>query len=403
MAAVACVDTATMVQVTREVSATQPSQLPPQATQPSQAPLQASYTPTVPHFTHPDDPPGNGASIPDSDSSLTARNHHAQSGDNFNANLFERPFNANSMDVYFPQVDIQKASMANGSPWIYGSISVKGPDPTSGQLDASYAFELDLNKDGRGDALIVANNPVQGDWTTDGVQVFVDPDHQVGGNAPIHAEIMPQGNGYEQKVFENGLGADPDLAWVRVAPEQPNTVWFAFKSSLISNAPKWMWGAWAQHGGLHPEFFDYNDHFTAFQAGSPLAGDSNYPIKELAEMDNTCRWVIGFIPTGSEPGICPPASLSSDSTPVPPSINSDTTLTPTNYLPPAMMITLTPTLPVHKNYPLVTATNTINPKVLSMTQYVQTMQAQTAAAAKPTLFIPPFITVPVITGMAPRK
>jgi hypothetical protein len=30
-----------------------------------------------------------------------------------------------------------------------------------------------------------------------------------------------------------------------------------------------------------------------------------YPIKALAEVDNTCRWAVGFTPTGSEPGICP--------------------------------------------------------------------------------------------------
>ena len=65
-----------------------------------------------------------------------------------------------------------------------------------------------------------------------------------------------------------------------------------------------MWGAWAQMGGLHPELFDYNDHFTLAQAGDPFPGNANYPIKALAELDNTCRWAVGFTPNGSEPGLC---------------------------------------------------------------------------------------------------
>jgi hypothetical protein len=182
---------------------------------------------------------------------------------------------------------------------------LKGTDPASSQLNASYALELDLNLDGRGDLLVVANQPAQGDWSTDGVQVFQDPANDVGGNIPLQPEVLPQGNGYEQKVFDAGQGADPDLAWARVDPAKPNVVWFAFKSTLINNAQKWMWGAWAQNGGLHPELFDYNDHFTLAQAGYPIPGNPNYPLKALAELDNTCRWAVGFNPSGNEPGLCP--------------------------------------------------------------------------------------------------
>jgi hypothetical protein len=64
-----------------------------------------------------------------------------------------------------------------------------------------------------------------------------------------------------------------------------------------------------------PAFFDYNDYFTSAEAGSPVSGSSTYPLKELALVDNTCRWSVGFEPTGNEPGVCftPPTP-----TPIPP-------------------------------------------------------------------------------------
>jgi hypothetical protein len=263
-----------------------------------------SQTATVTHLSTPGTPSGYGAYLYDSNSSVTASLHRPQGGDYFNINLFERPFNTTTQDTYFPQVDILQTSMQNGSPWVYGSITLDGTDTSTNQLDASYALELDLDLDGRGDVLVVANNPAQGSWSTNGVQVFEDPDNDVGGNLPLQSEALPQGNGYEQKVFDSGQGADPDLAWSRVDPAKPNVVWFAFKPALINNASRWLWGAWAQMGGLHPELFDYDDHFTLIQAGNPFPGNPNYPLKALAELDNTCRWAVGFAPTGIEPGLC---------------------------------------------------------------------------------------------------
>jgi hypothetical protein len=137
----------------------------------------------------------------------------------------------------------------------------------------------------------------------------------VGHNTPVRSDPPQTGNGYDELVFDQGKGADPDLAWARVASTKPNEVWFAFKSSLIQNSGEFLWGAWAQNGGLHPDWLDYNDHFTHDQAGSPLPGINQYPMKELAEMDNTCRWTVGFTPLGNEPGLCP---LPPTPTPVPP-------------------------------------------------------------------------------------
>jgi hypothetical protein len=56
---------------------------------------------------------------------------------------------------------------------------------------------------------------------------------------------------------------------------------------------------------LDPALFDFNDHMTHAQAGAAEASLENfYPIKGLAELDNTCSMAIGFEPRGNEPGLC---------------------------------------------------------------------------------------------------
>jgi hypothetical protein len=338
------------------------------------------------HLTHPGAPPAYGPTIMDVDSSVTAAQHYPPSGDIFNNNLYERPFNANTQDTYFPQVDILQSSMVNGSPWVYGSITLKGIDPSTNQLDGSYALELDLNMDGRGDLLVVANNPAQGDWSTDGVQVFVDANHDVGGNTPLHPDVAATpGDGYEQKVFDAGVGTDPDLAWSMVSAIQPNVVWIAFKSDLINNTNMWMWGAWAQNGGLHPELFDYNDHFTLAEAGNPMPGNANYPLKALAGVDSTCRWAIGFTPTGSEPGLCALPATAAPFLPtftvIPtPTSTANSTLTPTSSSTPAPSIT--------PEGPTATRRFIILTDIIRLTEVIHPPFATTPVPTKPILRTP---------------
>ena len=267
----------------------------------------------IAHLTHPAMPDGLSSALGDSDSSITASLHRPKGDDYFARNMFERPFNANTQDTYSPELDILNTAFQNGAPWVYANITLKNVGASSGKLDASYAIEIDLDRQGRGYFLVVVNQPAEGDWSTNGVQVWQDYNHDVGGDAPVKAESLQKpGDGYEKLVFDQGKTNpgdknpnDTDLAWARVDPNRPNIVWFAFKSSLIHNQKELMWGAWAQRGGLHPELFDYNDHMTEQQAGDPIPGMAYYPLKGLAEMDTTCRWAVGFNPTGDEPGLCP--------------------------------------------------------------------------------------------------
>ena len=219
-------------------------------------------------------------------------------------NLYERPFTSTSMD-YLPDLDILGARLMRDTTWVYINISLEGQNSAGGLL-GDYGAELDLNLDGRGDMLLMAKKPGSA-WSTDGVRAWTDPNNDVGGARPILSDPPSNTDGYETIVFDSGVGSDPDAAWARISPTDPNSVQIAFKNTLIKNAATFMWGAWAMDDSmLHPEWFDYNDHFTLAQAGSPLIEDTqNYPLKALAEVDNTCRWVVGFTPSGNEPGICP--------------------------------------------------------------------------------------------------
>ena len=263
----------------------------------------ASPTTSIAHVIYPIDVPvARTNHAGDQDSSTTAARHFAPGGDKFSADLFERPFNADTMDVYFPYLDIQDATTYADDVWIYMNIILKSPDKES-HFPGEYAVEVDTNLDGRGDWLVVASALTSTQWTTDGVQAWQDANHDVGGRNPIFADNQSTGDGYETLVFDQGKGNDPDAAWTRISPQDANSVQIAFKKSLIGNSARYLLGAWTgSPDQLKPALFDFNDHFTTEQAGSPLQDLITYPIKQLSELDNTCRMSVGFEPKGTELG-----------------------------------------------------------------------------------------------------
>src|SRR5664280_1075773 len=77
----------------------------------------ATSTPIV-HAMTPGEPPTTYISaVSDSNSSTTASTHRANGGENFNINLFERPFSSTSMD-YFPDLDIIGARLMQDTTWV---------------------------------------------------------------------------------------------------------------------------------------------------------------------------------------------------------------------------------------------------------------------------------------------
>ena len=291
------------LQASGEVPSGPPPATIPAATEAAPPPTNTPLvpTPTVVHVVFPASPGGTTSFMTDRSSAALAGERRSI-GDNLDINLLERPFTANVMD-YRGYLDISRGELSIGAPWIYVTFFLEQAPPAG--TAAVYGVEVDMDIDGRGDWLIVGAAPPTTDWTTNGVRVLRDTNNDVGGAHPIASDAPSGGDGYDELVFDQGQGADPDAAWIRLAPGGATKVQVAFKYSVIGSPNTWTWGVWADEGVNQPEWFDYNDHFTAADAGSPTSGTSNYPIKALAAVDNSCRWAVGFTPIGNEPGICP--------------------------------------------------------------------------------------------------
>lgn len=241
----------------------------------------------------------------DFDSSAILENKTSIGGDRFTFGRFERPFNANSMDVYFSQLDIVDTFVSEDDTWIFGAIKIQAPD-ASNALSGKYAIELDTNLDGKGDWLIVASNPASTDWGVEGVQIFEDANHDVGGELPtLTDKNTTAGDGFESLAFDQGQGADADSAWARISPNDANSVEIAVKKSILGDTQKYLINMWAGNSLLDPALFDLNDQFTHEQAGAADSGlEYFYPIKEVYEIDSSCRMAVGYQPSGKEPGLC---------------------------------------------------------------------------------------------------
>lgn len=260
-----------------------------------------TLTPTVEHLMIPDEPQGAQSSLTDISTAPLAE-EGVSIGDSYLTNLYERPFTTEQME-YRGYLDIVYTSLIVDSTWIYAIIYLEEELPET--ANANYGIEFDLDMDGRGDWLVLAALPLNSEWTTDGVGVYHDKDGDVGAATPLRPDApVPSQNGYEEKVFLSGQGADPDAAWTRRDPQEPNRVQIALKVSLFDTAQGFLWGIWANEGNENPNWFDYNDHFTLEEAGSPADGNDEYPLKALYLLDSTCRSWFGFDPVGNEPGMC---------------------------------------------------------------------------------------------------
>ena len=260
----------------------------------------------IQHEVIPIDLPGQeSGQAADFDSSIIPGSDYFIGGDRFTYGRFERPFNANTMDIYFPEIDINHTMVLQDDIWVYGIIVMN--DLSANQLqDKKYGVELDTTLNGKGDFLILTTLPTTQDWAVDGVQIYADQNQDVGGNLPYQTdENITPGDGFEAQIFNSGQGDDPDAAWVRLSPNFENSIEVAIKKSAIGNPAAFMINMWAGTKALDPALFDLNDRFTHEEAGAADEGlEFYYPIKALAEIDNSCRMAVGFQPTGKEAGIC---------------------------------------------------------------------------------------------------
>ncbi len=264
-------------------------------------------SPTVVHRLTPGAPSSVKAWISDAVSGRTARQgqpNQPPGGDEYRWNLYERPFIAHTQDTYFPELDIVRASLSTDGVWLYATLALYGPPWDAALPSPAYGLELDLDIDGRGEWLVWAQGPFESTWSTEGVRVYFDADGDVGEVRACREDPPQDGTSYDTLVFDSGHGEDPDAAWARLLPGPKPELQLALKYDLIERDPDFMWWVWADRGVNRPAWMDYHDHYTLEEAGEPYPGRKNYPIKAIAEVDNTCHWVFGFVPDGHEPCIC---------------------------------------------------------------------------------------------------
>jgi hypothetical protein len=259
---------------------------------------------TAAHLATPPGTSGTTRYITDPSTKDYAPQKRAPAGaDVYAGNRYERPFTAEAMD-YLPDVDLLRVELRVDPPWVYLTFQFAAPR-ADGIGKTMYGAEFDTNRDGRGEYLVWGASPAGANWSTDGVEVWQDSNSDVGGAHPQLTDApWTGGNGYDRKLFSGGQGADPDLAWIRQL-DGGAKVQLAFKYSAIGTAPQFLWNGLADSGVRRPDWFDYNDHFTQSEAGSPLPIQSDfYPLKALFGLDNTCRDAYGFTPTGAEMNLC---------------------------------------------------------------------------------------------------
>jgi hypothetical protein len=264
-------------------------------------PTDAPPTEAVAHFVLPSDPPRPKQFLSDVDTSNVAGEERALTGDNYERNRFERPFESGLMS-YRPDLDIVRGEITLDDSFIYFLFTLKGEAPEGG-FPGSYSAELDLDLDGRGDWLVMSRAPAP-EWSVEGVRIFTDSNEDIGGEVPIDADPqLSGGNGYDTQMFDSGRGDDPDSAWVRLQAGEVPVVQLALKRDVVDDV-SFLWGLWADDGLASPALFDYVDRIEAVDAGSPLRESEFYPVAQVAAVDNTCRMAQGFSPTGTEPGLC---------------------------------------------------------------------------------------------------
>ena len=240
----------------------------------------------------------------DYSSAGTASRKTAPGGDRVSNNSYERPFNAFTMDTYYPFIDIVDSELYLDDDWVYVNILLQGTDENGG-LKGNYAVELDLDIDGRGDILVLVRAPSSGVWSTEGVQIWADGNEDVGSIRAIVNDAPNSGDGFESLLFDQNSSEDPDMGWARVVVGETPGIQLAFKRSVHDANKYFLWGTWAGLDALNPAWFDLNDYFTKEEAGSSLTGfEFFYPIKKLEALDNTCRVSVGYQPVGTEPGLC---------------------------------------------------------------------------------------------------
>ena len=227
--------------------------------------------------------------------------------DDWEINHFERPFNAISQDEYYPDLDIQYAYLGRDADWYYLRFALFDSQPGTEFLSGTYAMEMDLDGDGRGDLLVLVSEPgkEKGEkWSTQGVQIWADSNNDVGGMKPDIPESEVTADGYDTLLFDQGTGDDPNGAWARVFMTESAYVELAFKNDYLEGDIAFKWWVWGGYGDYSPGLFELHDFYSHEQTGDTNEGMDFFPIKEVYALDSSCANMWGASPNPADPDFC---------------------------------------------------------------------------------------------------
>ena len=278
----------------------------PSATQPP-AVLQTEAAP-VTHVIIPSTGTSDRATAHDNENSLFFDTKKVKTGDEFFKNRFERPFTSVEMD-YLPDIDIVNFSITSDEKFFYINISMVDLDSATQSLTGFYGVEIDRNADGRAEVLLTTHPPYATEFTAGNVAAYLDANSDVGGNI-INRPDDFKSDGFETTIFDLSRGiypkGNPDLVWVRQTTDRTlPAIEIAFERQMFKDGKEsFMWSVLSSHSVIDPASLYYQDYYTAEQAGAANSDNPNYPIKDLAALDNTCRVPLGFQANGTEPLGC---------------------------------------------------------------------------------------------------
>ncbi len=271
----------------------------------------AATSETIVHKTIPTEGTTARSSAHDNEMSASFENKNVTDADNFLINRLERPFTSNDMN-YVPDVDIVDFSITSDDAFFYIRISLSALDSATNTLTGHYGVELDRDRDGRAEIFLEARPPYTAEFNADNVIVYVDLDGDIGGKTASRPDENFTGNGFDAILFDLSQSVhpqDPDLAWVRFVDDKLPSIEIAYKKWLFKGGNEsFMWSVWASRSPIDPTIFNLHDSMTEEQAGSANKDSALYPIKALAEIDNTCRVPLGFQASGTEPLGCATAA-----------------------------------------------------------------------------------------------
>jgi len=237
--------------------------------------------------------------VEDTNSSKFASERRVVSGDSYLSNFYERPFTSQTMD-YLPAVDIQYGYISTDNNYFIYTIVLAGVDTNTHTLLGSYGVEMDIDADGRGDYSIWVKDPVSTSWTSENVRIFKDTNNDVGGKDKYTSDAPSFGDGYDLEIPNTSEKA----VFARILPDNSSAVQIAVSQGMVENPSEFLWGLWADNGIQDPRQFDYDDHYTYKDAGSPIVGNRYYPLRVVHSCDNTCRRPYGFSPDHRIPNMC---------------------------------------------------------------------------------------------------